>query len=379
MTQLVGTVPAPSVHADLHSEFGARPGDPDDRHRSPVIKVVDIAWLEFEKQNLADAERFARDFGFTVANRTADRLELRGTWAGAPCVLIRRARRSRFVGPAYRAESTADLTTLAEATGTRVHSLGDLGGSVVDLVDPSGQSLRVVADLFDLPSLPDQEPLTVNAGGKVARFNAIQRPPRAPARVQRLGHVVIESPRFREALHWYQSVLGFIVSDFQFFPGQRDRGPTMAFMRCDRGADAADHHTLAMTLGPRARYVHSAYQVADLDAVAAGGAYLADRGYHHAWGMGRHIQGSQIFDYWRDPDKFMVEHYADGDVFDNSVTAGWAPMTASGLSQWGPPVTRDFLGANPDPDLVKGILNGLRDDNEFDIHRLLGLLKVARS
>ena len=75
----------------------------------------------------------------------------------------------------------------------------------------------------------------------------------------------------------------------------------------------------------------------------------------------------------------MVEHFADGDMFDNTIQAGWAPMTASGLSQWGPPVTRDFLGASPDPDLIKGMLSGLRDDNEFDIHRLLGLLKVARS
>jgi len=53
--------------------------------------------------------------------------------------------------------------------------------------------------------------------------------------------------------------------------------------------------------------------VAALDSVAAGGEFLKDRGYKHAWGIGRHIQGSQIFDYWRDPDGFLVEHYADGE------------------------------------------------------------------
>lgn len=373
------TVSAETAHADLHSEFGAHPGDPRDRAAQPLIKIVDIAWLEFEKQNIGQAERFARDFGFTTVSRTADELSLRGTWSGAPCVLIRRSHRSRFVGPAFRAAGHDDLLRLSRETGRRVYPLGDLGGSAIDLTDPSGMSIRVVAGVTDLPSLPDQHPLTFNFGGKVERFNAIQRPPREPARVQRLGHVVIETPRFRENLAWYQQMLGMIVSDFLFFPGQRDRGPTMAFIRCDRGNDMADHHTLAMMLGPMSRYVHSAYQVADFDAVAAGGAYLADRGYHHAWGIGRHIQGSQLFDYWRDLDKFMVEHFADGDMFDSSVEAGWAPMSASGLSQWGPPVTRDFLGVNPDPDLVKGMLAGLRDDNEFDIHRLLGLLKVARS
>ena len=117
-----------------------------------------------------------------------------------------------------------------------------------------------------------------------------------------------------------------------------------------------------------------------LDAVAAGGEFLKDRGYQRAWGIGRHIQGSQIFDYWRDPDSVMVEHYADGDLFDSSVEVGWAPMTASGLAQWGPSVTRDFMGAKPSPHLIRDIIGTLRDDeNEFDVRRLLGLLKVASS
>ena len=80
-----------------------------------------------------------------------------------------------------------------------------------------------------------------------------------------------------------------------------------------------------------------------LDAVAAGGEFLLRQGYERVWGMGRHILGSQIFDYWHDPDKLMVEHFTDGDLFDNTVEVGWAPMTASGLYQWGPPVNRKFL------------------------------------
>ena len=152
----------------------------------------------------------------------------------------------------------------------------------------------------------------------------------------------------------------------------------MAFIRCDRDSTPSDHHTLAMHLGPARRYVHSAYQVADLDAVAAGGEYLKEHRYHHAWGIGRHIQGSQVFDYWRDPDGFMVEHFADGDMFDNTVEAGWAQMSASGLAQWGPSVTRDFLDAKPTPQTIRNIIGALRDrDNEFDMQRLFGLLKVA--
>ena len=74
-----------------------------------------------------------------------------------------------------------------------------------------------------------------------------------------------------------------IVSDFLYFPGQRERGPTMSFIRCDRGMTPTDHHTLALALGPQNRYVHSAYQVGDLDTLAAGGQYLAEHGYHRSW------------------------------------------------------------------------------------------------
>jgi len=189
---------------------------------------------------------------------------------------------------------------------------------------------------------------------------------------------VLETQVFARALDWYLDFLGMIVSDFLFLPGQRDRGPTMAFLRCDQGGVAVDHHTVAMHLSPRTGYVHSAYQVTDLDALAAGGEYLAERGYRRSWGVGRHIQGSQLFDYWRDPDWLMVEHFADGDLFSCDLEPGWAPMSASGLSQWGPAVTRDFLGTNPSPELIRQVVRALRADNEIDTARLLGLMKAMK-
>ncbi len=156
----------------------------------------------------------------------------------------------------------------------------------------------------------------------------------------------------------------------------------MSFIRCDRGKTPADHHTLALVLGPVNRYVHSAYQVADLDALAAGGEYLRDHGYYRSWGIGRHVQGSQIFDYWRDPDGLLVEHFSDGDMFDCTVEPGWAAFTASGLAQWGPPASKDFLGLKPGRESLRelaAMVDALREDNEFDLRRLRGLWKVASS
>jgi hypothetical protein len=187
---------------------------------------------------------------------------------------------------------------------------------------------------------------------------------------------VLQTTKYLESLNWYLEHLGLIVRDFLYYPGQRERGPVMSVIGCERGATPTDHHTLALVLGPT-RYVHSAYQVADFDALAAGGEYLREHGYQHSWGIGRHIQGSQIFDYWRDPDGFMVEHYSDGDLFDNTLEPGWAPMAGSGLAQLGPPATKDFLGIKPGPQAMhelRTVLRALRDHNEFDFAAVHGLL-----
>jgi hypothetical protein len=370
-------------HRDLHSEHGALAGEHPGRARDPIVKVHDLAWLEFTKPDLDRAEVFAHAFGFSTVLRTADALHLRATDPGAPCVLVRLGARSRFLGVAFRAADTRDVLRLAEATGTTATKLPEtLGGIAVDLVEPGGTRVRVVSGTHELAALPAQAPLTVNAGHGVTRANLTQRPPREPARVQRLGHLVLQTTRFREVLDWYLLHLGLIVSDFLYYPGQRERGPVMSFIRCDRGTAPADHHTLALMLGPASRYVHSAYQVADLDALAAGGEYLLGRGYQRSWGIGRHIQGSQIFDYWRDPDGFLVEHFSDGDLFDCTLDPGWAPMSASGLAQWGPPASKDFLGIKPGRQSVgelRAIMSALRADNEFDFGRLRGLLKVTSS
>nr|WP_314141188.1 VOC family protein [uncultured Rhodococcus sp.] len=370
-------------HKDMHVDQGALPGEHPGRAKDPIIKVRDIAWLEFRKPDLIKAEAFAVAFGFTVSLRTPEEIHLRGTQVGAPCVIIRRGKRTRFVGAAFAAADDGDLMRLAQATGQRVQRLPDtLGGVAVTLTDPGGQPVQVVSGYTDHPELPGQQAHTYNFGDPRYRLNATQRPPRQPARVQRLGHVVLQRTGYLENLDWYLHHLGLIVSDFLYYDGQRDRGPVMSFIRCDRGETPSDHHTLAMTLGPSNRYVHSAYQVSDLDAIAAGGEYLTQRGYRHSWGIGRHIQGSQIFDYWRDPDGFLVEHFSDGDMFDNSLEPGWAPMTASGLAQWGPPASKDFLGIAPSRASLhelKSIISSLRNDNEFDTERLRGLMKVASS
>jgi catechol 2,3-dioxygenase-like lactoylglutathione lyase family enzyme len=370
-------VRARDPHRSLHSQDGARPGEHPGRSANPLVRVAGLAWLEFQKPDLDGAERFCADFGFTVADRTQETLALRARQASAACLVIRRGSKARFTGVAFQADARDDLDRLARGTGATVTA--HRGGQAVQLRDPSGFPVRVVYGAPELPALPQRVPLPLNFGPAPARVNATQRPARRAAEIQRLGHVVLGTTRFRAALDWYLNTLGLIVSDFLYLDGQRDRGPAMAFIRCDLGSVPADHHTLAMLLQPRTEYVHSAYQLTDLDEVAASGEYLRERGYRHAWGLGRHIQGSQIFDYWRDTDRLMFEHYADGDVFDCSAEPGWAPLSVSGLAQWGPKATATFTGAG-DPRMAVAAIKALRDKgNEVDLRALRGLIKAMSS
>jgi catechol 2,3-dioxygenase-like lactoylglutathione lyase family enzyme len=196
-------------HSGLHSEQGGLVGEHPGRARSPLIKVHDLAWLVFEKPDLERTERFAHAFGFTTAARMPEELHLRGSDPGSPCVLVGKAPRSRFVGPAFRAADSSDVDRLAEATGTSVEKLPEsLGGRAVTLIDPNGMPVRVVIDTHGLPGLAAPTPLLFNVGHEVVRVNAMQRPPRQPAVVQRLGHVVVQTTRYRESLDWYLEHLG---------------------------------------------------------------------------------------------------------------------------------------------------------------------------
>ena len=81
----------------------------------------------------------------------------------------------------------------------------------------------------------------------------------------------------------------------------------------------------------------------DYDAVHIGGQWMQEKGWNREWGIGRHLLGSQVFDYWRDPWGHMFEHYADGDLLTAASKPGNYPALPENLAQWGPPVTPTFF------------------------------------
>ena len=152
---------------------------------------------------------------------------------------------------------------------------------------------------------------------------------------------------------------GFIPSDVMCLA---DGTPVGSFTRLDRGNEPTDHHTIFVAMGMESNVDHVAFEVVDLDAVEMGQQVLMAKRYRHAWGVGRHLLGSQIFDYWRDPWGQKHEHYADGDLFDAAQPAGYHLMDRNGLYQWGPDLPDDFIDARMTPGRLWRVLKlALRD------------------
>ena len=124
-------------------------------------------------------------------------------------------------------------------------------------------------------------------------------------------------------------------------------------MRCDRGDEPCDHHTLFLMERPiPPGFMHAAYEVRDLDDLMAGHDHLIARQYDHQWGIGRHHLGSQVFDYWRDPYGNEIEHWTDGDQLVTRDGGGIASIDQLLGVQWGmamPPLPPG-LAPPPEPE-----------------------------
>jgi catechol 2,3-dioxygenase-like lactoylglutathione lyase family enzyme len=309
---------------------------------TPVVRALDVAFARFRAPDLNRMEAFLVAFGMQRAERTGSALYMRGT--DGDCVHVTHVGEPAFLGLAFRAASRADLNRLAQACGRNVEQTGEPGaGHVVHLTDPDGRVVDVVHGIEPLPPLPLRSHPPLNSGDVRQRIGTLQRVEAGPAQVKRFGHAALKTTRFAEVSDWYRRTLGLLVSDDIFLEGPD--APVGRFLRCDRGSEAADHHSLLLLDAPEAKLGHCAWEVADFDDLMVGRDHLLanDNGGRPYWGIGRHVLGGQIFDYWKDPFGFTVEHWTDSDLLRADDPAG-AHHILSALNQWGPmpPPDLDF-------------------------------------
>ncbi|WP_017665458.1 VOC family protein [Porphyrobacter sp. AAP82] len=316
-----------------------------------VIKVEDIAHVRFACPDLSAMRGFLEDFGLACFE-DGGRLYGKGS-DGRPFVHVSEPGEAKFLAVGLRAASVADLEALAAHEGVVVEPLNAPGGGmVVRLTDPDGYVVEVIAGQDCAAPLACQTPLFNSADAKPRQRSAIRLAP-APAHVRRIGHAVLKVSDFRASERWWKERFGLLTSD------EIEAAPNVAlgaFMRCDRGDVPADHHTifLAQLPGPLG-LLHAAFEVESLDDLMLGHEWLKARERQAAWGVGRHIMGSQIFDYWKDPFGNELEHWTDGDLFTAADPPARQTMQALLAVQWGAPHPMFAGKIAPPPGLVAWI------------------------
>ena len=308
-----------------------------------LIKVKDLAYGRLRAPDLDVMEEFLTHFGMVRAARTPNALYMRGTDPSHHLHVTEKGDPA-FVGFAYHAASADDLGRVAKAPGASpVEGIDEPGGGKrVRLREPNGYQVEVVHGIETFPSIPvARDPM--NTGNEpLRRAGVLMRLAKPPAPIKRIGHGVLGTPKVRETVQWFRETLGFICSD-DVYAGEK-HNIIGSFNRCDRGDEYVDHHTLFCVMNERAGLNHMSFEVPDVDAVFMDHEYLTRLGkYEHMWGVGRHLLGSQVYDYWCDPWGRVHERWADTDRLNAKSGSNLLPAHEALVSQWGEDPPEKFI------------------------------------
>jgi catechol 2,3-dioxygenase-like lactoylglutathione lyase family enzyme len=307
------------------------------------IKATDMAYGRLRSPDLDRQEEFLTRFGLVRVARTPTALYMRGT---DPFHHIHVTEKGdpKFVGFAYYAASEDDLKTLTKAPGaTGIETLDEPGGGKrVRLTDPNGYQIEVVHGIETVEPIKIPPRQKLNSGeNPLARAGELMRLPKGPSHVKRIGHGVLNTPKFDETIAWFRDTLGFICSDDVY--AENKSNLIGSFNRLDRGDDFVDHHVFFCLRHEKTGLNHLSFEVQDIDDVAMGHDYLKQFDYEHKWGLGRHVLGSQVYDYWADPWRRVHEHWADSDRLNLKNGSNLVPVEEALVSQWGEPPPEKFI------------------------------------
>ncbi|MEM7280226.1 MAG: VOC family protein [Pseudomonadota bacterium] len=322
----------------------------------PICKVADLLFLRFELSDLPAQKEYLEHFGMQLVQESGDSIYYRGTGNAPFCYCASKGSKNRFVSAAYYVESLAELEALAHAFGVDITDSQEPGGGrKVVLADPDGIGVEVYHGVQFADAKTRSTP-ALNSGFEKNRVNILQRIGRdssewslednewryqLTSQVMRIGHYAINVSSSDDSIAWYENTLGLLVTDNLVMPTGARAG---AFMRADRGDIPVDHHILNIAGSRKGRegfggtFGHGGFEITgSIDDLMAGHYHLKSHAkYFHEWGIGRHLLGSQIYDYWRDPAGFTLEHWTDGDLVDASHPTADVQAKDFALGQYGP-------------------------------------------
>jgi len=268
------------------------------------ISLKRIAQVYYIYKDLEKAEQFLLDFGFSVARRSEDgqKIYFRGYGTDPFILCASKGPEDVFGGAAWVVDSIEDLQlasdTLPKATEI-LDSDAPGGGKIVTFYDAVdnfpfhlvyGQTLVEMTETF--PELEYNFPTS-----KHRAVNKTQRFKKGPAPIHKLGHFGLCVTDYKKAYEFYTSRFNLKPSELVYNDSGED---ITTFLHLDRGSERVDHHVFFFFEGPRFHVHHSSFEVHDVDIQMLGHTWLTEKKYENCWGVGRHVMGSQIFDYWYD-------------------------------------------------------------------------------
>ena len=308
-----------------------------------AIKVTDLAYGRLRAPDLDAMEEFLTHFGMIRSARTPTALYMRGT-DPRHHIHITEKGDPKFVAFGYYAASEDDLRKVAKAPGaSAVEAIDEPGGGQrVRLREPNGYQIEVVHGIEAPPPIAVTRQHMNTGAEPLRRAGELMRLRKSPAPIKRIGHGVLGTPKVRETAHWFRETLGFVCSD-DIYVGEKSN-IIGSFNRCDCGDAYVDHHTLFCVMNERAGLNHMSFEVPDVDAVFKDHEYLARLGkYEHMWGVGRHLLGSQVYDYWADPWGRVHERWADTDRLNAKSGSSLLSAEEGLVSQWGEDPPEKFI------------------------------------
>lgn len=312
----------------------------------PTLKVHDLAYIRVRLPDLDHAQKFLTDFGLMPVLRTDDRLYMRGTGPSHHIHVTERGE-DKLLSLAFSVASEADLRAATRVPGaSAVEDIDEPGGGRrVWLTDPDGNRIEIVWGIEAADPIPTSRHPLNDALDGLRRAGALMRHQRGPAKALRIGHGVFMSTEPGPMLAWYREHLGLLCSDEVVMP---DGQVGLSFHRLDRGKEYVDHHVLLIQAGPVKGLNHVSFEVQDIDDLMLGHEHLKAQRYDAVWGVGRHVFGAQIFDYWMDPWGFMYEHWTDTDRLNADFVGVRDAPVESANGPWGMDVPeRFFTHAHP--------------------------------
>ena len=250
-----------------------------------MIKVKRLRHVSFASPNVeAQLDYYQSIIGLAVIGRD-DRRIILGTDSDELTLVLEHGPASRLTAIAYEVAPGLDLSDLQKSLA----------------------SLNIKSEVRSdtAPGIPKTLVFDDPDGLRIELFSRWDFcKPVEPVRglaVAKLGHVALYTPDPERAAKFFESVLGFRVSD--------RIEENFVFLRC-----GPEHHAMNFARGTEARIHHLAFELRDASHMHQACDLLGRNKFQILWGPVRHGPGPNVAVYHHNPDRYLIELYYSMDL-----------------------------------------------------------------